>query len=106
MTVLVGTVSLKSSVKEPQREALEALAADILAGPPEEDVSRLEALDSACTARNLSPGGSADLLAAALLLERGVRLTCRIVPGGEHCEASWEKQIPFFIETLMYELNR
>ena len=43
---------------------------------------------------------------AALLLERGVRLTCRIVPGGEHCEASWEKQIPFFIETLMYELNR
>ena len=42
----------------------------------------------------------------ALLLERGVRLTCRIVPGGEHCEASWEKQIPFFIETLMYELNR
>ena len=70
MTVLVGTVSLKSSVKEPQREALKALAADILAGPPEEDVSRLEALDSACTARNLSPGGSADLLAAALLLER------------------------------------
>ena len=45
-------------------------AADILAGPPEEDISRLEALDSACTARNLSPGGSADLLAAALLLER------------------------------------
>ena len=32
MTVLVGTVSLKSSVKEPQREALKALAADILAG--------------------------------------------------------------------------
>ena len=30
MTVLVGTVSLKSSVKEPQREALKALAADIL----------------------------------------------------------------------------
>ena len=45
-------------------------AADILAGPPEEDAARLEALDSACTARNLSPGGSADLLAAALLLER------------------------------------
>ena len=49
---------------------VQAAAADILAGPPEEDVSRLEALDSACTARNLSPGGSADLLAAALLLER------------------------------------
>lgn len=49
---------------------VQAAAADILAGSPEEDVSRLEALDSACTARNLSPGGSADLLAAALLLER------------------------------------
>ena len=39
---------------------------------------------------------------AGQLLTRGVRLTCRIVPGGDHCEASWEKQIPFFIETLMY----
>ena len=42
---------------------------------------------------------------AGQLLTRGVRLTCRIVPGGDHCEASWEKQIPFFIETLMYELD-
>ena len=42
---------------------------------------------------------------AGQLLTRGVRLTCRIVPGGDHCEASWEKQIPFFIETLMYELE-
>ena len=39
------------------------------------------------------------------LLTRGVKLTCRIVPGGDHCEASWEKQIPFFMETLMYELD-
>ena len=39
------------------------------------------------------------------LLSRGLKLTCRIVPGGDHCEASWEKQIPFFIETLMYELE-
>lgn len=39
------------------------------------------------------------------LLTRGIKLTCRIVPGGDHCEASWEKQIPFFIETLMYELE-
>ena len=42
---------------------------------------------------------------AGQLLTRGVRLPCRIVPGGDHCEASWEKQIPFFIETLMYELE-
>ena len=40
-----------------------------------------------------------------LLLERGVHLTARIVPGGQHCEASWEKQIPFFIPTLLYELE-
>ena len=39
------------------------------------------------------------------LLTRGIKLTCRIVPGGDHCEASWEKQIPFFINTLMYELE-
>ena len=40
---------------------------------------------------------------ASLLMERGVALTCRIVPGGTHCEASWERQIPFFINTLLYE---
>ena len=40
-----------------------------------------------------------------LLLERGVRVTARIVPGGEHCEASWEKQIPFFLPALLYELE-
>ena len=39
----------------------------------------------------------------ALLLERGVWLTTRIVPWGDHCEASWERQIPFFINTLLYE---
>ena len=42
---------------------------------------------------------------ASQLLSRGVKLTCRVVPGGDHCEASWEKQIPFFISTLMYELE-
>ena len=39
------------------------------------------------------------------LLHRGIELTCRIVPDGDHCEASWEKQIPFFLETLMYGLE-
>lgn len=38
----------------------------------------------------------------ARLLRRGLHLTSRIVPGGEHCEASWEEQIPFFINTLLY----
>ena len=40
-----------------------------------------------------------------LLLEKGVRLTARVVPDGEHNEASWEKQIPFFLPTLLYELE-
>ena len=42
---------------------------------------------------------------STLLAERGVRLTARIVPDGTHSEASWQKQIPFFIETLLYELE-
>ena len=29
--------------------------------------------------------------------------TGRIIPGGTHCEASWERQIPFFMNTLLYE---
>ncbi len=40
---------------------------------------------------------------ASILIERGVFVTARIVPGGEHREASWERQIPFFINTLLYE---
>lgn len=39
---------------------------------------------------------------ACKLLERGVMLNCRIVPDGDHCEASWEQQIPFFMNTLLY----
>ena len=38
------------------------------------------------------------------LLDRGVYLTGRLVPHGTHSEASWEKQLPFVIETLMYGL--
>ncbi len=37
-----------------------------------------------------------------MLLEKGILLDARIVPGGEHCEASWEAQIPFFLNTLLY----
>lgn len=39
---------------------------------------------------------------AERLLERRVMLSCRIVPGGQHCEASWEQQLPFVVETLLY----
>ena len=42
---------------------------------------------------------------AKLLSEKGVRVTARIVPDGRHCEASWEKQIPFFLPALLYELE-
>ena len=42
--------------------------------------------------------------AAYLLADKGVMVTNRIVPGGDHSEASWEKQIPFFMETLFYGL--
>ena len=35
-----------------------------------------------------------------LLLTKRVDLALRIVPGGSHCEASWEKQIPIFMECL------
>ncbi len=37
------------------------------------------------------------------LISRHVLLDSRIVPGGTHCEASWEKQIPFFMNTLLYQ---
>ena len=38
--------------------------------------------------------------AVQLLLTKKVDLTFRIVPGGTHCEASWEKQIPIFMDCL------
>ena len=36
------------------------------------------------------------------LLRKQVNLTFRIVPGGSHCEASWEQQIPIFMRCLGY----
>lgn len=44
--------------------------------------------------------------AAARLMEREIWLESRIIPGGEHCEASWERQIPFFMNTLLYSLEQ
>ena len=51
--------------------------------------------------------GSADALIsmATLLLKKRANLTFRIVPGGEHCEACWEKQLPFAFNTLLYKRN-
>ncbi len=47
------------------------------------------------------PGNPGLLMTAIrLLLEKQIRLTFRIVPGGSHCEASWEKQIPIFMQCL------
>lgn len=40
---------------------------------------------------------------ASLLFAKKADLTFRIVPLGTHSEASWEKQIPFFMKTLFYE---
>lgn len=39
----------------------------------------------------------------SLLLKRRVLLDSRIVPDGNHSEASWERQIPYFMNTLLYE---
>ena len=41
---------------------------------------------------------------AAKLIEKNVLLESRIVPDGEHNEASWERQVPFFMDTLFYNL--
>ena len=37
--------------------------------------------------------------------KQAINLTARVVPGGDHSEASWEKQLPFVFHTLMYELD-
>ena len=42
--------------------------------------------------------------AASLLGSKDILLSTRLVPDGEHNEASWEKQLPFAIPTLMYNI--
>ena len=39
----------------------------------------------------------------SLLLKKGIFLTSRIVPYGDHCEACWEAQIPIFMQILLYK---
>ena len=41
---------------------------------------------------------------ADLLFDKKIDLACRIVPMGNHSEASWERQIPFFMNVLLYEV--
>ncbi len=41
---------------------------------------------------------------ASMLFDKKIDLACRIVPMGDHSEASWERQIPFFMHTLLYEV--
>lgn len=41
-----------------------------------------------------------------MLMDKGVWVSARLVPDGTHCEASWERQLPFAIETLMYQLQQ
>jgi len=40
---------------------------------------------------------------SARLMAKGVWLTSRIIPNGDHCEACWEEQIPVFMHILQYE---
>lgn len=47
--------------------------------------------------------GFADMCSKVMI--RGIHLTARLVPGGTHSEASWEKQLPFVFHTLMYEVE-
>lgn len=36
----------------------------------------------------------------AALIQKGVNLTARVVPGGVHSEESWERQVPYFMHVL------
>ena len=49
---------------------------------------------------NHAANEEAMLSTAHLLLTKRVNLAMRVVPGGTHSEASWEKQIPIFMECL------
>lgn len=39
----------------------------------------------------------------AYLIERGVNVAARVVKVGTHCEASWEKSVPYFMNVLGFE---
>lgn len=41
--------------------------------------------------------------ANSLMIDKGINVTSRIIKDGIHHESSWEKQLPFAINTIMYE---
>ena len=41
----------------------------------------------------------------AALINKGVLVESRVVPKGKHNEASWEKQLPFIMDSLFYGLS-
>ena len=49
---------------------------------------------------NHEANASSLMAVTQLLLTKHADLTLRIIPGGTHSEASWEKQIPIFMECL------
>lgn len=49
---------------------------------------------------NHAANAEALISTAHLLMTKRVNLAMRIVPGGTHSEASWEKQIPIFMDCL------
>ena len=49
---------------------------------------------------NHAANAEAMISTAHLLMTKRVNLALRIVPGGNHSEASWEKQIPIFMDCL------
>ena len=49
---------------------------------------------------NHAENGSALVSTSHLLLTKRVNLALRVVPGGNHSEASWERQIPIFMDCL------
>lgn len=49
---------------------------------------------------NHEPSREALLAASQLLIRKQLNLTLRIIPRGTHSEASWEKQIPIFMDCL------
>ena len=57
------------------------------------DYGELEMFNHAATQESM-------ISTAHLLLTKRVNLALRIVPGGNHSEASWEKQIPIFMDCL------
>lgn len=39
---------------------------------------------------------------SSALIQKNVHLTVRVISGGTHCEASWERQIPHFMRALFF----